>query len=670
MVTPAQLDAELSYVNPGHIHPDIAQLYVTWGSRFGIKADLAFSQMLHETNYLRYTGDVRSWQNNFAGIGATGGGNPGNSFPSAEAGVIAHYAHLAWYVYPNHVNEYCNSAWDPRHFGTTHRNTVRTLRDLGGQWAVPGVGYGDALALYATRIWNRSDPFYISFPIIGGIRLKWDSLNWAPGRPLNVEYSVTSANGQVLGQAQDFENGRVIWNPAGGVSWIHGAILAKYNLLGREAGILGMPRSDEYGVADGRASDFSGGKIYWSSSTAAHTVYGGILGKYLEKGGPDAFGFPISDEQDVLGAAGARENQFTRGRIYWSGTTSSHEVRGAILSRYLSEGGPASLGLPITDEISAGNWGGRESRFENDCIYWSAFGGAHMIAGAIKTRYLDMEGAANLGVPTTDVFDIAGASGSQRCGFQLGALIWNQPLSEVYLVRGAILTKYDQLGGPAGSLGLPVSDESDVSGVNGARESEFTGGKVYWGPGVGAYGIVAGPIMAKYLEAPSGGGTGGPAYYGLPVSDVYNAWDGNALNMQKAIITWNSTLEAHAVSGGIMGKYQLLGGPTGALHLATGEEMDVPGIVPDVTGARMNTFQNGNVYWSSVTGGHTVNGGVYITYMAYCDPGTSNCGPNSRLGLPITDEYSIPLPGGGRRSQFQHGFVTWGALYGTWIDVM
>ena len=157
---------------------------------------------------------------------------------------------------------------------------------------------------------------------------------------------------------------------------------------------------------------------------------------------------------------------------------------------------------------------------------------------------------------------------------------------------------------------------------------------------------------------------------GLPVSDVYNAWDGNALNMQKAIITWNSTLEAHAVYGGIMGKYQLLGGPTGALHLATGEEMDVPGIVPGVTGARMNTFQNGNVYWSSVTGGHTVNGGVYITYMAYCDPGTSNCGPNSRLGLPITDEYSIPLPGGGRRSQFQHGFVTWGALYGTWIDVM
>lgn len=152
--TPAQLEAELSSRNPGHIHPGIAQLYVDWGYRFGIRSDVAFAQMLHETNFLRYGGDVQPWQNNFAGIGATGGGNPGNSFANAEAGVIAHYAHLAWYVYPNHRNEYCNSTWDPRHFGTTHRYTVFRIRDLGGQWAVPGNGYGEALARYATEIWN------------------------------------------------------------------------------------------------------------------------------------------------------------------------------------------------------------------------------------------------------------------------------------------------------------------------------------------------------------------------------------------------------------------------------------------------------------------------------------------------------------------------------------
>ena len=74
-------------------------------------------------------------------------------------------------------------------------------------------------------------------------------------------------------------------------------------------------------------------------------------------------------------------------------------------------------------------------------------------------------------------------------------------------------------------------------------------------------------------------------------------------------------------------------------------------------------------FWSYL-GAYTVNGGVYVKYMGYCDPGTTKCGPNSRLGLPITDEYPLALPGGAARSQFQHGFITWWAPYGTWIDVM
>ena len=155
-VTPAQLEGELSSVNPGHIHGDIAQLYVIWGYRFGIRADLAFAQMLHETNFLRYGGDVGAWQNNFAGIGATGGGNRGNNFATAELGVIAHYAHLAWYVYPSHQNGWCSLDYDPRHFGPGHRYGVYNLRDLGGRWASPGIGYGDAIARYATGIWNFS----------------------------------------------------------------------------------------------------------------------------------------------------------------------------------------------------------------------------------------------------------------------------------------------------------------------------------------------------------------------------------------------------------------------------------------------------------------------------------------------------------------------------------
>lgn len=150
--TAAQLEAELSMRNPGHIHPGIAQYYADWGPRFGIRCDVAFAQMLHETDSLRYGGVVQPRQNNFAGIGAFDAQHPGYSWPSAEAGVIGHYAHLAWFIFPNHINAYCNTAWDPGH--GNHRNSVHTIRGLGGQWAVPGTGYGEALARYATEIYN------------------------------------------------------------------------------------------------------------------------------------------------------------------------------------------------------------------------------------------------------------------------------------------------------------------------------------------------------------------------------------------------------------------------------------------------------------------------------------------------------------------------------------
>jgi hypothetical protein len=132
----------------------LAKLYVQYGRRFGIRADMAWAQMIHETGFLRFGGSVVWEQNNFAGIGATGPGVPGNSFATAELGVIAQYSHLAWYIYPQHLDDpYCVMSTDPavpgdpRHFGDDilpHRANVRTVLDLSEKWAV-GSGYGDAI---------------------------------------------------------------------------------------------------------------------------------------------------------------------------------------------------------------------------------------------------------------------------------------------------------------------------------------------------------------------------------------------------------------------------------------------------------------------------------------------------------------------------------------------
>ncbi|MFZ3085074.1 MAG: glucosaminidase domain-containing protein, partial [Candidatus Hydromicrobium sp.] len=134
----------------------IAPIYIKYGKLFNIRADIAWAMMCHETGFLEFTGDVKPNQNNFVGIGATGGGVPGDSFATEKLGIIAHYAHLAWYYYPTHINEYCSKQYDPRHFGDTHTRYTgdTTLGFLNGRWAPSNI-YTDKILLFANRIYGN-----------------------------------------------------------------------------------------------------------------------------------------------------------------------------------------------------------------------------------------------------------------------------------------------------------------------------------------------------------------------------------------------------------------------------------------------------------------------------------------------------------------------------------
>ncbi len=82
---------------------DIAKWYRHHGEAWRVRWDYAFFQMALETNFLTYRrgdgspGDVQPQQNNFAGIGATGGGVPGDRFPDVGTGVLAQIQHLVAY---------------------------------------------------------------------------------------------------------------------------------------------------------------------------------------------------------------------------------------------------------------------------------------------------------------------------------------------------------------------------------------------------------------------------------------------------------------------------------------------------------------------------------------------------------------------------------------------
>ncbi|MBN3396092.1 N-acetylmuramoyl-L-alanine amidase [Clostridium botulinum] len=77
----------------------------------GIRADVVFIQVMKETNFLKFTGDVKECQNNFAGIGATGGGVPGAYFKDTRTGVRAVVQHLKAYCSTEGLKNPCV---DPR----------------------------------------------------------------------------------------------------------------------------------------------------------------------------------------------------------------------------------------------------------------------------------------------------------------------------------------------------------------------------------------------------------------------------------------------------------------------------------------------------------------------------------------------------------------------------
>lgn len=108
----------------------LAEIYVEEARIEGVNHDVAFCQMCHETNYLRFDGDVRRSQNNFAGIGATGG-VPGDSFKSERVGIRAQIQHLKAYASTGRLRR---PLVDPR-FWRVPRGSAPYVENLTGKWA-------------------------------------------------------------------------------------------------------------------------------------------------------------------------------------------------------------------------------------------------------------------------------------------------------------------------------------------------------------------------------------------------------------------------------------------------------------------------------------------------------------------------------------------------------
>ena len=72
-----------------------------------MKADVVFIQAMLETGYLKFGGDVKISQFNFAGLGAIGNGVAGNSFKDVRTGIRAQVQHLKAYANKEALKNTC-----------------------------------------------------------------------------------------------------------------------------------------------------------------------------------------------------------------------------------------------------------------------------------------------------------------------------------------------------------------------------------------------------------------------------------------------------------------------------------------------------------------------------------------------------------------------------------
>ncbi|GLH96005.1 polysaccharide deacetylase family protein [Phytohabitans aurantiacus] len=208
----------------------------------------------------------------------------------------------------------------------------------------------------------------------GGIGAKYAALgerNSRLGAPTTAEMVATVSGTAV----QWYQNGRIYWKSGIGSYAVLFGIFGKYRQLGTVNSFLGFPITDETASLDGIGAynHFQYGSIFWSPASGSHEVHGGIRTKWGQLGWERGFlKYPISDEVSVTGG---RASQFQGGNVYWSSATGAREVHGPILSRYLSLGGTGSrLGLPTTDQYAVP--GGARNNFQHGTLTLNTATGA------------------------------------------------------------------------------------------------------------------------------------------------------------------------------------------------------------------------------------------------------------------------------------------------------
>ena len=311
----------------------------------------------------------------------------------------------------------------------------------------------------------------------------------------------------------------------------------------------------------------------------------------------------------------------------------------------------------------------------HETIHSPIYGLVH-IKGVVYTKWLTLAGEKDangvalplaIGSPVEEVRTTSLASTFISQRFERGLILDVAGRNNPCAVYGSIAAHYHYLGDFDSLLGAPVADEEPAAG--GGRRSRFDGGVIHWRDDTGAH-ETHGAILNRWRQL------GGPAgALGYPVSDELPvlqggveigrvsrfeplARDGNPATV--GVIYWSASTGAQEMWGPIYAAWQQdFGGPSGLLGLPTS------GPAPTPTGAgQLQHFEHGFVVWTPDKGAVPITGGIVFNLVSFA------CDDNFNVQIDITSTVNgAPgphnhgrSPAGGEYDSGQKDFLPYSVL--------
>lgn len=276
-----------------------------------------------------------------------------------------------------------------------------------------------------------------------------------------------------------------------------------------------------------------------------------------------------------------------------AGATPETDASDAITAAWDAAGGETSvLGAARGDVYPVG--AGFAQDFAGGKIFFTPETGARSLYGAVLDKYESLGGPANSDLGFPNINEVPGlvSPDSRVATFSASdspVIFWT-PEHGAYVVRGAINAGWDKLGSSTGPLGVPVGDETYDGAV---VTQKFSGGELSWSSQTQKFTTVP-PELADQLadlQVPVD-----------PTAAINRAW-------------------------------RAAGGAAGPLGAKRGDQYQVgnDGVGQD--------FEGGKVYFSPATGAAAVEGDIAAKYESLGGP------VGSDLGFPVANEADGPVAG-------------------------